>query len=192
MATSKRKQARSPHYNNLHELFILKLRSLYDIEQELTKAIPKMAKHASDPALQQAFQKHLAETENQVKRLEIILGSMGEKVQKESVSGVRGIVKDAEWVIKEVKDEKARDAALIGAAQYVELYESAGYGTAREWARLMNHKDAEELLTQSLHEEEAANMTLTKLAEGGINAEANSMEEEETHTGSEKEAYSQV
>lgn len=170
-------------FGSLHGLFILKLQSLYDIEQELIKVLPKLAKNASHSDLKAAFTEHLKETKGQAQRLERAFKLLGEKVKKEKVEGIRGIAEDGSWVIKNVKDDAARDAALIGAAQYAEHYEMAGYGTACEWARLMGHDEVAELLEQNLAEEEAANEKLTSLAESGINDEANDMEESEKRQG---------
>lgn len=162
-------------YGNLHELLILKLQSLYDVEQELTKALPKMAKHASNHDLRAAFDEHLIETKGHVRRLEQALRLLGEQPRKEKASGIRGIAEDGSWVIKNVRDDATRDAALIAAAQYAEHYEMAGYGTAREWANLMGHSEVEDLLQETLSEEEAANEKLMTLAKT-INDEANDME----------------
>ncbi len=178
----KRKKASSrkatTQYGNLHELLILKLQSLYDIEQELIKALPKMANNAHNEQLREAFESHLEETRIHSDRLEQAMEYLEVEPKKEKVAGIRGIAEDGSWVIKNVKDERARDAALIAAAQYAEHYEIAGYGSAAEWARLMGHTEVADLLETTLAEEEAANNKLTSLAEGGINEEANDMEEE--------------
>lgn len=159
--------------DNLHELFILKLCALYYVEKELTKALPKMAKAASDPDLREAFTSHLAETESHVARIEQAFGSVGEKARKIEVAAIDGLIEDAEWSIKNVENEEARDAALIACAQSVEHYEQALYGTAREWARVMGHSEAQDILEMTLSEEEAANEKLNDLALGGINERAN-------------------
>jgi ferritin-like metal-binding protein YciE len=177
MATKKTKaKKQKKRFDTLHDLFVLKLNSLYYVEDKLAKALPKMTKAASDPDLRDAFAMHLEETKEHARRLEEAMASIGEKPKKEAASGIDGLIEDSEWVIKNVKDRAARDAVLIAAAQYVENYERAGYGTAREWARLMGHSEAEMLLDETLREEEAANNKLTTLAEGGINESAN-MEE---------------
>jgi ferritin-like metal-binding protein YciE len=157
----------------LHDLFILKLNSLYYVENKLVKALPKMAKAATSPELSEAFITHLGETEIHVTRLEQALESIGEKAKNESGSAIDGLIEDAEWCIKNVESGEALDASLIAAAQYVENYERAGYGTAAEWARIMGHTQAEELLSETLKEEEAADNNLTILAESGINEAAN-------------------
>lgn len=160
-------------YESLHDLLILKLHSLYDIETQLVDALPKMQKAATDTDLKAAFEKHLGETENQVVRLEDALKSIGQKAEKEKVESIRGLVKDASWVIKTIKNEEARDALLIASGQYVEHYEMAGYGTAQEWAQLMEHEEISELLQTTLDEERAADEKLNELAKGGINQRAN-------------------
>jgi ferritin-like metal-binding protein YciE len=181
MARTKNKstQKKGKSFESLHELFILKLQSLYDVEQELVKVLPKLAKHASNEELASAFEEHLQETQGQVKRLEKAFKLLGEKPKKEKVEGIRGIAEDGSWILKNVKDDAARDAALIAAAQYAEHYEIAGYGTAAEWARIMEHDEVQALLEETLGEEEAANEKLNALAQGGINDAANEMAEEE-------------
>ncbi len=173
------KATKGKSFDSLHQLFILKLQSLYDVEQELVKVLPKLAKNASNEELSDAFEEHLKETEGQVKRLEKAFKLLGEKPKKEKVEGIRGIAEDGTWILKNVKDDAARDAALIAAAQYAEHYEIAGYGTAAEWARIMEHDEVQALLEETLGEEEAANEKLNALAQGGINDAANEMVEEE-------------
>lgn len=166
-------QNKRERYESLHDLFILKLNSLYYVEKALVKVLPKMAKAAGNPDLRDAFSSHLAETEGHVARLEEALESIGQSPKRVEVAAIDGLVEDAEWCIKTVKNREARDAVLIAAAQYVENYERAGYGTAQEWALVMGHAQAADLLNQTLEEEEAANNKLTGLAEGGINDRAN-------------------
>lgn len=180
-ASSRKAQSKNA-YGNLHELLILKLQSLYDVEQELIKALPKMAKNAHNERLREAFESHLEETKMHADRLEQAMELLEVEPKKEKVAGIRGIAEDGGWVIKNIKDERARDAALIAAAQYAEHFEIAGYGSAAEWARLMNHTEVADLLEATLAEEEAANNKLTSLAEGGINEEANDMEKEKEST----------
>jgi len=163
----------------LHDLLILKLKALYDVETQLTKALPKMAKKADNEDLRIVFEEHLEETETQVERLEECFKLLGIKPAKTKVEAIRGMIADAEWVMKNVKDPQARDAAMIGAAQYVEHYEIAGYGTAAEWAELMDHADVKALLGETLEEEDAADEKLSDLAVGMINEMANDMDSEE-------------
>lgn len=159
--------------DNLHDLLLLKMHSLLDVETELVKALPKMVKAASDEQLRAAFEMHLGETENHVRRLEKCLLAFGEKVKKEKVEAIRGLVMDSALVIKNIKNDAARDAFLIASGQYVEHYEMAGYGAAVEWAALMGHSDAEALLKETLAEEKATDEKLNQLAKGGINQRAN-------------------
>ncbi len=159
----------------LHDLLVLKLKALYDIETQLVKALPKMAKKSDDADLAQGFNDHLEETKNQVQRLEEALQILGEPVKKLKVDAIRGLTKDADWVMKSIKDKAARDAGLIGAAEYVEYYEIAGYKTAIEWAKLMGHNAVAELLTTTLNEEITASQKLADLANAKINNRANDM-----------------
>jgi ferritin-like metal-binding protein YciE len=160
-------------YATLHDLLILRLNSLYYTEQELVKALPKMAEAATNTDLAQAFADHADETKNHVTRLEEALASLKEKPQKIKVEAIDGLLADTDWCIKNITDPAALDAALIAAAQYVEHYEVAGYGAARQWAALMDHRKAADLLEQTLVEEEAADGNLNDLALGGINEQAN-------------------
>jgi ferritin-like metal-binding protein YciE len=157
--------------NTLHGLFLNKLMALYDVENRITKALPKMIKKATDEDLKTAFEDHLTETENHVKRLEQCFELLNMKPKKLTAEAMRGLVDDAEWVIANIQPGPALDAALIAAAQYVEHYEMAGYGSAKEWAGLMEHNDAEELLEQTLEEEKAADEKLNELAKSKINSQ---------------------
>lgn len=178
MATKAKKKSRSKssgpkksQYDSLHDLFILKLRSLYDIEQEITKALPKMAKAATNPELRDAFTMHLEETRNQAARLERAFEILGVPAKKEKVEAIRGLAKDTEWCIKNVKNREARDAVLVASAQFVEHYEIAGYGTALAWSELMGHTEVTDLLQETLDEESATDEKLSGLAETKINTE---------------------
>jgi len=174
-----KKQQKKEKYSNLHELLILKLQVLHDVENQLIKALPKMAKAATDPKLRQAFTDHLKQTKGHEERIDKALMHMGDTGKhKEKSDAIRGLIKDADWCIKNVKKSEARDAVLIAAAQYVEHYEMAGYGAARSWAELMGHEAVASLLQMTLNEEGEANELLTSLAQGGINEKANDMYEE--------------
>ncbi len=170
-----KKSAAREKFATLHDLLILKLQSLYDIENELVKALPKMIKHATDGQLREAFETHWGETENHVTRLEKALADIEAPLKKSKVEAIRGLTKDAAWVMKNVKKEETRDTLMIAAAQYVEHYEMAGYGTASEWARIMGHDTVQNLLEETLAEEKAADEKLNELARGGINERANTM-----------------
>jgi len=171
------KTAKKEKYSTLHDLLILKLQVLHDIENQLIKALPKMAEAAQDSDLKKAFESHLKETKQQEERIDEALELAGDSGKhKEQSDAIRGLIKDAEWCIKNVKDPAARDVSLIAAAQYVEHYEMAGYGAARTWAEEMGHSDIAQLLQETLDEEGAANKKLMGLAEGGINEKINDME----------------
>ncbi len=138
---------------NLKELLIQKINALYDIEIELTKALPKLAKAASNEMLKEAFREHLAETRTHVARLEQICKVLEVKPKKLKVEGIRGIAKDGAWVIKNIKPAEARDANLVRAAQYAEHYEMAGYMGAIAWATFLQEEEIVSLLNQTLGEE---------------------------------------
>lgn len=157
----------------LHDLLLLKLAALHDIELELVKALPKMAEASTDPDLKNGFKDHLAETKNQVIRIEEAFTALGEKPEKTKVEAIRGLTKDAAWIMKHIKNPEALDAALIASASYVEHYEMAGYRSAIEWARKMGHDEVIELLSKTLDEEKTAEEKLSDLAKSKINEKAN-------------------
>lgn len=173
-----KKAIAGPQYKNLGELLVLKLQSLYDIEQELVKALPKLAKAATSYELKEAFETHLQETRGHVIRLEEAMRLLDVRPKKEKVAGIRGIAEDGDWVAGHT-NAQARDAALIAAAQYAEHYEMAGYTAAREWAAMMDHREVADLLDTTLLEEQAANEKLTELAHNGINQKAGGIPMEE-------------
>jgi len=156
----------------LHDAFIDELRDSYDAERQLTKALPKLAKAATNPQLREAFETHLEETQGHIERLEQVFASLEEKVRGKHCDGIAGIVEEGKAVMEEDFDEGTMDACLIAAAQRVEHYEMAAYGTLVAWARAMGHDEAADLLQETLDEEKAADEKLTELAEGGINEEA--------------------
>ncbi len=166
----------------LHDLLITKMQSLYDVEHEITKALPKMAKAASDAELKSGFEEHLEQTKGQIERLEKAFELLNEKPKKLKSEAIRGLIADGEWVIKNVEGSEALDANLIAAAQYVEHYEIAGYGSAVEWAREMGHTEVADLLEETLEEEEATDEKLNELATSGVNERANDMDEEDEET----------
>ncbi len=171
----------------LHDAFIDELRDTYDAEKQLTKALPKLAKAASNPKLRQAFQTHLEETQGQIGRLEQVFESLDEKVRGKHCDGIAGIIEEGKSVMDEDFDEITMDACLIAAGQRAEHYEMAAYGTLVAWARAMGHSEAAKLLQQTLDEEKAADKKLSGLAEGGINQsaadEAHPQEDEEELAG---------
>jgi ferritin-like metal-binding protein YciE len=164
----------------LHNLLIQKMQALYDAENQIVKALPKMAQNASDDELRDAFELHLEQTKEQVTRLEQAFKALDEKPKTLSGDAIKGMIKDAEWLMKSVKNPEALDAGLISAAQYVEHYEIAGYGSAIEWAREMGHDEVVDLLEKTLAEEKETDVKLSELATSKINEAANDMKEEGT------------
>jgi ferritin-like metal-binding protein YciE len=158
--------------NNLNDLLIDELKDLYDAEHQLTKALPKMAEAASNTQLQNAFNQHLAETEGHIRRLEQAFTALGEKASRKTCKAMKGLVEEGDEVIKEDGDPSVKDAALIGAAQRVEHYEMAGYGTARTFAQTLGLNDVAALLQENLDEEGNANKKLTQIAESRVNERA--------------------
>lgn len=159
--------------NNLNDLLHDQLKDLYDAEHQLKRALPKMAKHASDAQLKAGFDQHLTETENHIARLEKVFEAMGVKAQRKTCKAMKGLIEEGDEVMEEQATPEVLDAALIAAAQRVEHYEIAGYGTARTMAQMLGMKDAAQLLEQTLQEEEQTDKKLTKLAESSINQKAN-------------------
>jgi ferritin-like metal-binding protein YciE len=163
--------------DSLKDLYIDELKDLYNAENQLLKALPKMAKKASSPDLKAAFEEHLGQTEGQVNRLEKIFKALGEKPTGKTCKAMKGLVEEGKEIIEEDGEDAVLDAALIGAAQKVEHYEIAGYGTARSIASLLGEEDAMELLQETLDEEGATDKKLTALAESLVNPEAQMAEE---------------
>ena len=162
----------------LQKLLTNELADLYDAENQLIKALPKMIDECSSTELQEALQERLTVTQKQVTRLDQIFRDLGEKPSKKC-KGMAGIIAEGEELLKEDFEESTKDAGIIGAAQKVEHYEIASYGTARTLAEFLGHQRAAELLEQTLEEEKEADKLLTQIAESSINSEA-SEEEEET------------
>jgi ferritin-like metal-binding protein YciE len=163
--------------NALKELYIDELRDIYNAENQLTKALPKMAKAATSQDLRAGFEEHLRQTEGHVKRLEQIFKKLDEKPSGKKCKGMEGLVEEGKEMIEEEELEgESLDAGLISAAQRVEHYEIAAYGCVRTYANLLGENEAAGLLEQTLKEEKETDQKLTKLAEK-INVEA---EEEES------------
>jgi ferritin-like metal-binding protein YciE len=164
--------------NSLQELYVDELRDLYDAENQLTKALPKMAEGATSDELREGFKEHLEQTRGHVQRLEQIFERLGEKPKGKKCKGMEGLIKEGSEVLDEDIEEDTHDAAIIGAAQRVEHYEIAGYGTARTHAELLGRDEDVELLEQTLEEEKETDEKLTQLA-GNINVQAQESESEE-------------
>ena len=162
---------------NLQELFVEELRDVYDAEKQLTKALPKMAKAVESDELRTAFEEHLEITRMQVNRLEEVFKSLGLAARGKTCDGMKGLIEEGSSHMEELEGSTL-DAALIGAAQRVEHYEIAAYGTLATWADLLGHQDAKDLLGQTLEEEKEADEKLTMIA-GQINPEAETEEEGE-------------
>jgi ferritin-like metal-binding protein YciE len=160
--------------NSLRDLFIEELRDLYSAETQLVDALPKMAEAAASQELASAFEHHLEETRGHVSRLESIFNQIGEKSSGETCEAMKGLIKEGEILVKAEGDPDVRDAGLIGAAQRVEHYEMAGYGTARSLARRLGENQTAEILQQTLDEEGEANKKLTSIAESQVNVVATS------------------
>ena len=168
--------------NDLNDLFVDELKDIYDAEQRITKALPKMAKAASSEELVSAFKSHLEETKRHVTRLESIFETIGESPAKKSCKAMMGLLEEGEEIMKEDAEESVKDAALIAAAQKVEHYEMATYGCLRDWARLMDLDEAVELLQQTLDEEADADRKLSKIAQALNVAAIDGDDEEERET----------
>jgi ferritin-like metal-binding protein YciE len=158
--------------DSLQELLIDEMRDLYSAETQLTKALPKMAKKASNPQLKKAFETHLRETEGQIQRLQKIFDKLGKKPTGKKCAAMAGLVEEGKEMMGEDMDEDTMDAALISIAQKVEHYEIASYGTVRTWANLLGDDQTARLLQQTLDEEGKTDKLLTELAENSINIEA--------------------
>lgn len=156
----------------LEDLYVDLLKDLYSAEKQLTKALPKMAKNAQSSDLRKAFEDHLKQTEKQAERIERIFAEMEGSPRGKKCVGMEGLIEEGNEVIKEAAEPEAADAGMIAAAQKVEHYEIAGYGTARAWARHLGFEDAAKLLDQTLEEESMANELLTRIAESHVNMEA--------------------
>jgi ferritin-like metal-binding protein YciE len=158
--------------NPLDELLQDELKDLYSAENQIIKALPRMAKGASSPELKRAFERHLEETRRQVERLNQIGEMLEMKLTGKKCKGMEGLIEEGKEVMEELDDEDAIDAGLIGAAQKVEHYEIAAYGTARTHAEMLGYTRVAKLLQQTLNEEGATDKKLTALAESVVNYEA--------------------
>jgi ferritin-like metal-binding protein YciE len=158
--------------DSLQTLYIEELRDLYNAESQLVKALPKMAKGASHQELKQAFEDHLEQTKEHVERLEEIFKRLEQKPTGKTCKAMKGLIEEGSEILGEDGDESVLDAALIGAAQRVEHYEIAAYGTVRTFANMLGEEEAAELLQETLDEEGEADKLLTELAESVVNVEA--------------------
>lgn len=158
--------------DNLEKLFVEQLKDTYNAEKQIVRALPRMAKAAGDEELREAFETHLQETEKQVERLDRIFQELGKNPQGKKCVGMEGLIEEAKELLNEDVDEDVLDAGLIAAAQKVEHYEIAAYGTICALAKQLGYDDALDLLKQTLEEEKATDEKLTMLAESGGNQRA--------------------
>ena len=153
----------------LDDLFVHGLQTIYYAEHQIADALPKLIDKASDPQLQAGFQQHLRETENQIRRLEQVFSQHGVEPQQTTCPAIDGILKAGDGMAGNITDEQVLDAALASAAQMVEHYEIAQYGSLIAWARALGRDDCAQVLDQTLSEEKATDEKLTRLAESGLN-----------------------
>src|SRR6202795_1433791 len=153
----------------LKDLYLHELKDLFSAEQQLVRALPKMAKAASSKELAAGFQEHLEQTKGHAQRLEKILSSHQQTTRGPKCKGMQGIVAEGAEMIEEEADNEVKDAGLIARAQRVEHYEMAGYGTARSYAELLDDQEGAKLLQTTLEEEKQTDQKLTKLATSSIN-----------------------
>ncbi len=167
----------------LKDLFLDELMDMYDAEQRIARALPKMVKAATCVHLQDALQKHLKETQGQIQNLEQVFKSIGEKAKGKKCEATVGLLEEGDEIAKEFKGSPAINAALIAAGQKVEHYEIASYGCLHEWAGLLGHEEAAELLKENLDQEKGADEALTEIARSHDNEKARDGEMESVSRG---------
>ena len=156
----------------LHDLFLNELKDLYSAEQQLTRTLPKMARAATNPELKQGFEHHLEQTRGHVERLDTVFKGLDASPRGQTCEAMEGLLAEAQELTELGLEPDALDAALIAAAQKVEHYEIASYGTVCTWAKAMKHDEALALLLETLAEEKATDEALTKLAKTAVNVAA--------------------
>jgi ferritin-like metal-binding protein YciE len=157
--------------DNIEKLFVEELKDLYSAENQITKALPKMAKASTSNELRTAFENHLQETRRHVERLEKIFEALGHSPKGKSCDGMKGLLQEGSEVLEKTEEGEVRDAAMISAAQRVEHYEMAAYGSVRTYAELLGQNEAAKLLDETLKEEKAADQKLTTISKT-VNAQA--------------------
>jgi ferritin-like metal-binding protein YciE len=165
--------------DSLQALLEEELKDIYDAEKQLTKALPKLAKKATSPDLKAGFEAHLRQTEEQIDRLEQVFEQLEMPARGKPCKGMKNLIAEGEEMIAEAEDDATRDAVMIAAAQKVEHYEIAAYGTARTWANLLGKGEVAALLEESLEEEKETDQRLTEIAESTVNQAAAAEGEEE-------------
>ena len=162
----------SKDISSMKDLFLHELQDIFYAERQILKSMPDMISKADDAALKQGFQAHLKETEGHVKRLEQIFEKLGQNPKEVTCPTMDGLVEEASKISSDIDDKTVLDAALIGAAQAVEHYEIARYGTLCAWAMELNYQDCAKLLHETLEEEKATDVKLTELAKNRVNRQA--------------------
>lgn len=160
---------------NLKELYLEELEDLYDAEKRIVKALPKVAEAASDQRLRSALMHHLEQTKGHISRLEQVFQGLGQSAKTKTCNGMKGILSEGEDTIDDIDDPAVRDAGIIAAAQRVEHYEIAAYGTVRKWAEQLNDVQGARMLEETLQEEKEADRKLTGIAVNGANPRAEGM-----------------
>ena len=168
--------------DSLNALFVEELKDLLSAEKQITRALPKMIKAATSPELQTAFEDHLTLTERHIERLDQVFGRLGLEPQEKPCEGMAGLLKEGDQLLKEAMAPSVKDAALISAAQRVEHYEMAVYGSLRTYAQLLGDIETAQILQQTLDEEGDADRKLTQLAEFSINLQAAEADMEEVES----------
>jgi len=171
MAAKSKNNGNSPE-SGLRKLFIDELKDIYWAEKALVKALPKMAKKATSTELVEAIEEHLSVTETQVERLEQVFETLGEKASAKKCDAMAGLIEEAEEIMSEAEEGVVRDAGIISAAQKVEHYEIASYGTLVSFANTLGESEAAKILEQTLNEEKEADTLLTEIATSSINLDA--------------------
>lgn len=163
--------------DNLHDLFVFELRDVYDAEQQIVTGIPLLAQAAKSPTLRKLFEAHLAETSDQIERLDKLFNALGVTFTGRSCKAMQGLLAEARQIIQEEADPEVLDAALVVAAQKIEHYEIASYGSLRTFANELGYKDVEKLIAQTLEEESDMDEKLTNIAQSRLNGRAASADE---------------
>ena len=176
--------------DSLEDLLYDEIKDIYDAEKQLTKALPKLAKKASNEELREAFEAHLEETQTHVERLERVFKQLGMPVRGKKCEGMQHLIAEGSEMIAECEDDDTRDAVMIAAAQKCEHYEIASYGTIRTWANMLGQQQLAASFEETLEEEKTADQKLTGIAEGFVNAaaarEGDEEEEMETRSGGQR------
>lgn len=165
---------------SLEDLFHDELKDIYDAEKQLTKALPKLAKKATADELREAFEEHLQQTQQHMERLEQVFDQLGMPARGKTCKGMKNLIAEGEDMIGDAEDDATRDALMIAAAQKVEHYEIAAYGTLRTWANLLGNTDIAGILEDTLEEEKETDQKLTEIAESFVNEAANEEDQEES------------